>query len=227
MKRDRRDVPQTAHREEQRRIAAWITAAVWRQRIAQDSLTAATVVSDALDALGIESEVAAVGAIVECKTLPEPRVFGEHAVVLAPGAGLLADASFDRFGTRVPYLVTDVPASAGSWIQQVGSATVTFVPTRSTPEIADTHRALVMAQGLEVAGVGSHVSFESDALLFAEQPLFPTWSRLRDALDDVDGDAATRLAAFRAMRDDHLVELGYPYSIQDPFMPPRVIAAAA
>lgn len=225
MKRDDENRPDAVRREEHRRVAAWVTAAVWRQRVAQDSLTAATVVSDALEALGIENQVTAVGAILESKGLPSPRVFGEHAIVVSSDAGVLTDAAFDRFGTHVPYLVADVPDSTGSWLQRVGSAAVTFVPTHSAPEIPDAQRALMMAQGLEVAGVGSHVAFDSDALVFAERPLFPSWSGLRDAFDDVEGDSARRLAAFRTRRNDYLVELGYPWSLADPFVSPLAVAA--
>lgn len=227
MKRDQDEASRPELREEHRRITAWITAAVWRQRVTPDSLIAATVVSDALDALGISSHVAEVGAIVESTLHSEPRVVGGHAVVLSSDAGVLADATFERFGTHIPYLVADMPVSAGSWTQRVGSAEVTFAPSGVIQEIPDADRALMMAQGIEVAGVGSHVGFDSDALRYADRPLFPSWSRLREAIDDVEGEAAHRLAAFRAMRNDHLVTLGYPWSIEDPYMPPVAIAAAA
>lgn len=225
MTRDDERAASELHREEHRRAAAWVTAAVGRNRIAQDALTAATVVSDALDALGIESRVAAVGAIVDAGPDATPRVYGEHAVAVAAGAGVVADAFFGRFGTRVPYLVADVSDGSGAFLQQIGSTSVMFVPSGRTPAIPDADRGLVMALALEIAGVGSHVMFEADALVTASRPLFPSWARLRDAFDNVDGDSTRRLAAFRARRNDHLVELGYPWSLEDPFVSPLVTAA--
>lgn len=232
-------------RAEQRRAASWVTAAVSRHRMTSRSLVAATVVSDALDALGIENGVTTAAAVVSAAGETPARLFGraasthagrdwlasrdpgDHAVVVSAESGLVLDAAFARFGTGADFLVATFDDGVVPLVHQVGDAAVRYIPTENLQELPAAERGLVFAQGVELAGVGSHVAFDHDVLVHARHPLLPHWETLREALDDVRGLGARRLAAFRTSRDDGLAALGYPWSLQDPYQAPTAMAVAA
>ncbi|MCI4659569.1 hypothetical protein [Cryobacterium zhongshanensis] len=211
-----------------------MTLAVWRQARDKTCVVASSVVSEALTVLGIQNSVVPVAPFIKQSDVVEAAIAdhtyvgrtphcwvdGGHAVVACPTAGLLLDASFDQFGTKVPYLVSDFdPAtyvSRDGWHYVTDAVDVRYVALADAVEVEEPLHVATRIMGRELAAVGGHVGFDEGLLMRVNHALFTELDLTERIADDSIDAGARTLESFRSARDARLSVLGYPGRVRDP-----------
>jgi hypothetical protein len=223
-----------AQLDRQRTAARWVTLAVWRQARDETCVVASSVVSEALAVLGIQNLVVPVAAVITQSDVVEAAIAdhtrdggaphcwveGGHAVVACPSAGLLLDASFDQFGTKVPYLVSDFDPAAyvheEGWHHVADAVDVRYFSVADAVEVPEPVHTATRMMGRELAAVGGHVGFDERLLARVDRALFTELDLTERLVDDSTKGGARELESFRLERDARLSVLGYPGRVRDP-----------
>jgi len=145
---------------------------------------------------------------------------GGYAIVVCPTANLLIDATFDVFGTELPYLVADAQGAdqhkPSDWSYSTATLVVRYLAVQDQIILDATIDFATRMMGREIAGVGMHVGFDWELLNQIDHALYLGIDRLDETLASFRAGDSRLQDAFRAQRDASLSGLGYPGAVEFP-----------